>query len=141
MAPEMTLAIARRESEFDPKVISGAGARGLMQVMPATAKAVAGQLGILSSHDTGRLTSEWRYNAKLGTNYLAKLAGDLGGNVVMMSAGYNAGPSRPLRWMSEQGDPRSTTPKGDAEIVDWIEMIPFDETRNYVMRVTESLPV
>ncbi|TMV15341.1 lytic transglycosylase domain-containing protein [Arenibacterium halophilum] len=141
MAPEMTLAIARRESEFDPKVVSGAGARGLMQVMPATAKAVAGQLGILSSHDTGRLTSEWRYNAKLGTNYLAKLAGELGGNVVMMSAGYNAGPSRPLRWMAERGDPRSTTPKGDDEIVDWIEMIPFNETRNYVMRVTESLPV
>lgn len=141
MAPEMTLAIARRESEFDHTVISGAGARGLMQVMPATAKIVATGLGILSAHDTGRLTREWDYNAKLGANYLATLAGDFTGNIVMMSAGYNAGPGRPSRWMELYGDPRRAEPKDDAEIVDWIEMIPFDETRNYVMRVTESLPV
>lgn len=137
MAKEMTLAIARRESEFDPVVVSGAGARGLMQVMPATAKVVAKKLGILSAHDTGRLTSDWRYNAKLGTNYLAGLAGTFDGNVVMMSAGYNAGPGRPIRWMELYGDPRG----GKIDIVDWIEHIPFDETRNYVMRVTESLPV
>ena len=141
MAPEMVLAIARRESEFDPSVISGAGARGLMQVMPGTARAVAGDLGILGSHDTGRLISDWQYNAKLGANYLAGLAGELRGNVVMMSAGYNAGPSRPLRWMDRFGDPREADPADDARIVDWIERIPFDETRNYVMRVTESLPV
>ncbi len=141
MAPEMTLAIARRESEFDPVVVSGAGARGLMQVMPATAKAVASDLGILAGHETARLTREWRYNAKLGANYLAKLAGELGGNVVLMSAGYNAGPSRPLRWIEEMGDPRRSRPSGEADLVDWIEHIPFDETRNYVMRVTESLPV
>lgn len=141
MAAEMTLAIARRESEFDPVVVSGAGARGLMQVMPATARSVASDLGILASHETGRLTAEWQYNAKLGANYLAKLAGELGGNVVMMSAGYNAGPSRPLRWISEYGDPRRAHPAGDVDVVDWIEHIPFDETRNYVMRVTESLPV
>lgn len=137
MAPEMTLAIARRESEFDPVVVSGAGARGLMQVMPATAKAVAGQMGILANHSTGRLLTDWRYNAQLGATYLAGLAGDFNGNVVMMSAGYNAGPGRPIRWMGIYGDPR----KGDMPIVDWIEHIPFNETRNYVMRVTESLPV
>ncbi|MFT7593499.1 MAG: soluble lytic murein transglycosylase [Paracoccaceae bacterium] len=137
MAQEMTLAIARRESEFDPVVISGAGARGLMQVMPATAKLVARDLGILAGHDTGRLTSEWQYNAKLGANYLAGLAGDFNGNVVMMSAGYNAGPGRPTGWMERYGDPRT----GDPDIVDWIEHIPFNETRNYVMRVTESLPI
>lgn len=137
MAPEMVLAIARRESEFDPVVVSGAGARGLMQVMPATAKVVAKSLGILGQHSTLRLTSEWRYNAKLGSNYLAGLAGKFDGNVVMMSAGYNAGPGRPIRWMADYGDPRS----GDIDIVDWIEYIPFNETRNYVMRVTESLPV
>ena len=137
MAPEMTLAIARRESEFDPVVVSGAGARGLMQVMPATASAVAGDLGILSQHSTGRLLTDWRYNAKLGANYLAKLAGDFNGNPVMMSAGYNAGPSRPIKWMGIYGDPRA----GGLDIVDWIEHIPFNETRNYVMRVTESLPV
>lgn len=137
MAKEMTLAIARRESEFDPVVISGAGARGLMQVMPATAKLVARELGILSGHQTGRLTSDWKYNAKLGANYLSGLAADFNGNVVMMSAGYNAGPRRPISWMNRYGDPRA----GEVDVVDWIETIPFSETRNYVMRVSESLPV
>ncbi|MEM7320034.1 MAG: lytic transglycosylase domain-containing protein [Pseudomonadota bacterium] len=137
MAKEMTLAIARRESEFDPVVVSGAGARGLMQVMPATAKLVARELGVLGGHKTNRLTTDWKYNAKLGANYLAGLAGDFVGNVVMMSAGYNAGPRRPISWMSRYGDPRA----GTVDMVDWIEHIPFDETRNYVMRVTESLPI
>ncbi|KIC14239.1 lytic transglycosylase domain-containing protein [Leisingera sp. ANG-Vp] len=137
MAEEMTLAIARRESEFDPEVISHAGARGLMQVMPATAKLVASELGILANHKTSRLTAEWDYNAKLGANYLAGLAGEFRGNVVMMAAGYNAGPHRPKAWMERYGDPRD----GNPDIVDWIEHIPFNETRNYVMRVTESLPV
>ncbi len=137
MAKEMTLAIARRESEFDPVVISGAGARGLMQVMPATAKLVAQDLGILSGHKTRRLTSDWQYNAKLGANYLATLAEDFNGNVVMMAAGYNAGPRRPISWMERYGDPR----RGQVDVIDWIETIPFKETRNYVMRVAESLPV
>ncbi|UWQ90696.1 lytic transglycosylase domain-containing protein [Rhodobacteraceae bacterium M382] len=137
MAKEMTLAIARRESEFDAKVISHAGARGLMQVMPATARLVAGDLGILTNHSTGRLTAEWTYNARLGANYLAGLAGEFQGNVVMMAAGYNAGPKRPIAWMERYGDPRSGSP----DIIDWIEHIPFNETRNYVMRVSESLPV
>jgi soluble lytic murein transglycosylase len=137
MAPEMTLAIARRESEFNPVVISGAGARGLMQVMPATAKMVARDLGISAAHSTSRLTAEWRYNAKLGANYLAGLAGDFDGNVVMMAAGYNAGPGRPTRWMARYGDPRLP----GTDMIDWIEHIPFNETRNYVMRVTESLPI
>lgn len=137
MAKEMTLAIARRESEFDPVVVSHAGARGLMQVMPTTAEAVAADMGILASHRSEMLLSDWRYNAKLGARYLAGLAGDLKGNVVMMSAGYNAGPGRPIRWAQTYGDPRT----GAVDIVDWIEMIPFDETRNYVMRVTESLPI
>ncbi len=137
MAKEMTLAIARRESEFDPVVVSGAGARGLMQVMPATAKLVAKELGILGGHKTGKLTSDWQYNAKLGANYLSGLAADFNGNVVMMSAGYNAGPRRPISWMKRYGDPRA----GEIEVVDWIETIPFSETRNYVMRVSESLPV
>lgn len=137
MAEEMTLAIARRESEFDPGVISHADARGLMQVMPATARLVATELGILANHKTSELTADWTYNAKLGANYLAMLSGDFRGNVVMMAAGYNAGPHRPKAWMERYGDPRDGTP----DIIDWIEHIPFNETRNYVMRVTESLPV
>lgn len=132
---ELVLAIARRESEFDPNVVSPVGARGLMQVMPRTAKEVAGWLDI--SYEEDRLLDDPEYNARLGAAYLAHLARKFEGNAVMIAAGYNAGPSRPERWMRERGDPRA----GAADIVDWIEHIPFDETRNYVMRVTESLPV
>ncbi|MGJ8618280.1 MAG: lytic transglycosylase domain-containing protein [Sulfitobacter sp.] len=137
MAPEMTLAIARRESEFDPVVQSSVGARGLMQIMPATAREVASDLGISALHTTDRLTADPDYNARLGAEYLSQMAGKFNGNIAMMSAAYNAGPSRPTRWMRDYGDPR----KGDIDIVDWIEMIPFRETQNYVMRVTESLPI
>lgn len=140
MAPEMVLAIARRESEFDPVVISGVGARGLMQIMPATAQQVARALGRGDAHSTARLLSDWRYNAELGAAYLATLAGRFDGNVVMMSAGYNAGPGRPAQWMEKFGDPRNRT-SPNFDMIDWIEHIPFDETRNYVMRVTESLPI
>ena len=136
MAPEMVLAIARRESEFDPKVQSGVGARGLMQIMPETAKEVAAGLGRSDEHTIFRLISDPEYNADLGAAFLSTLAGRFDGNVVMMSAAYNAGPSRPIRWAEMYGDPR-----GQMDVVDWIEHIPFRETRNYVMRVTESLPV
>ncbi|NND17542.1 MAG: lytic transglycosylase domain-containing protein, partial [Silicimonas sp.] len=132
---ELALAIARRESEFDPVVMSGVGARGLMQLMPGTAKEVARYLELPYSRD--RLVSDPAYNARLGTAYLDELMRTFDGNTVMVSAGYNAGPGRPLRWMRDRGDPR----QGDIDIVDWIEHIPFDETRNYVMRVAESLPV
>jgi soluble lytic murein transglycosylase len=137
MAPEMTLAIARRESEFDPNVQSGVGARGLMQIMPNTGAEVARSLGKGGEHTTARLISDPGYNAELGAAYLSTLARRFSGNVIMMSAGYNAGPSRPDRWMQIYGDPR----RGDMDIVDWIEHIPFRETRNYVMRVSESLPI
>lgn len=133
--PEMALAIARRESEFDSVVVSGAGARGLMQLMPNTARQVAGALNL--NYKKSRLTSDPVYNATLGSAYLAGLARDFKGNVIMIAAGYNAGPSRPTRWMKDRGDPRS----GGMDIIDWIEHIPFNETRNYVMRVAESLPV
>lgn len=132
---ELVLSIARRESEFDPRVTSGAGARGFMQLMPGTAQEVAGWMGL--DYDADRLLSDPVYNAKLGAAYLANLARRFGGNVVMMSAGYNAGPSRPNQWMERFGDPRG----GAVDVIDWIEFIPFDETRNYVMRVAESLPV
>ena len=139
MAPEMNLAIARRESEFDPSVQSGVGARGLMQIMPATARDVAADLGRSAEHSTARLTSDPVYNAELGATFLSQLAGRFDGNVILMSAAYNAGPSRPIRWMSLYGDPRTGSDAYD--VVDWIEHIPFGETRNYVMRVAESLPI
>ncbi|MHA7875642.1 lytic transglycosylase domain-containing protein [Roseivivax sp.] len=132
---ELVLAIARRESEFDPVVVSGAGARGLMQLMPGTAEEVSGWLGL--NYSRAGLTADPVYNARLGAAYLADLVETFDGNVVMVSAGYNAGPSRPERWMRERGDPRA----GEMDVIDWIEHIPFAETRNYVMRVAESLPV
>ncbi|MBY5935364.1 lytic transglycosylase domain-containing protein [Tateyamaria omphalii] len=139
MAPEMNLAIARRESEFDPVVQSSAGALGLMQVMPGTGRDVASDLGLSADHTTARLISDPPYNARLGATYLSQLARRFDGNVILMSAAYNAGPSRPDQWMLRLGDPRRGTDDFDA--IDWIEHIPFRETRNYVMRVTESLPI
>ncbi len=132
---ELALAIARRESEFDPVVMSGVGARGLMQVMPKTARAMAKYLEIPYSRD--RLITDPAYNVRIGTAYLDELMSLFNGNIVMVSAGYNAGPGRPIQWMEKRGDPR----RNQADIIDWIEHIPFDETRNYVMRVAESLPV
>ncbi len=132
---ELALSIARRESEFDPSVMSGAGARGLMQLMPGTAKDVA--IALELPYSITRLISDPAYNARLGTAYLDELMAIFDGNIIMVAAGYNAGPGRPMRWMNSLGDPR----RGDVDVVDWIEHIPFDETRNYVMRVAESLPV
>lgn len=133
--PALALSIARRESEFNAGVGSPVGALGLMQLMPATAKEVSGTLG--ETYSKGRLTSDPAYNARLGSKYLSQLEEQFGYSPVMMAAGYNAGPSRPRNWMDERGDPRV----GEADVIDWIEHIPFRETRNYVMRVTESIPV
>lgn len=135
VAPELSLSIARRESEFDPGVVSPAGARGLMQLMPGTAKEMAQDLG--EPHSLARLLSDPAYNARLGTAYLAELQREFGANVVLVSAAYNAGPTRARRWAAERGHP------GDAsvDVVDWIEHVPFTETRNYIMRVSESLAI
>ncbi|WP_261192889.1 lytic transglycosylase domain-containing protein [Pseudoruegeria sp. SHC-113] len=133
--PELALSIARRESEFDPAVISPVGARGLMQLMPGTAQDMAKEVGV--DYSKGRLLSDWGYNAKLGTAYLNELIEEFGENYILVSVAYNAGPSRARRWIEERGDPRSA----GVDIVDWIEHIPFTETRNYVMRVTEALPI
>lgn len=129
---EFALSIARRESEFDPIVVSPAGARGLMQLMPATAQEVSRELGL--DYARSKLTSDPDYNTTLGSAYLAGLGKRYDNNPVLMSIGYNAGPSRANRWPNLFGDPRS----GDVDVIDWIEGIPFRETRNYVMRVTES---
>ena len=133
--PELAMAIARQESELNPEVSSAAGARGLMQVMPATAKKVAGQLGV--TYSEAQLTSDWRYNARLGTTYMAGLLDEFSHNYALAAAGYNAGPHRVDAWIAEYGDPRSS----DVDMIDWIEMIPFRETQNYVQRVMESLHV
>ena len=133
--PALSLSIARRESEFNIGIGSPVGALGLMQLMPATAQEVAGWLDL--PYTRSRLTTDWSYNATLGAEYLAFLEKDFGSSPVMIAAGYNAGPSRPKTWMDERGDPRLR----EMDVVDWIEHIPFRETRNYVMRVTESIPI
>lgn len=131
---DLALSIARRESEFNAGVSSPVGARGLMQVMPATAREVAGWLNI--PYSEARLT-EWEYNAALGTRYLQMLEDTFGTSPVLIAAGYNAGPGRPRTWMAQRGDPRDAS----VDMVDWIEHIPFAETRTYVMRVAEGIPV
>lgn len=132
---ELALSIARRESEFYASAQSPAGARGLMQVMPGTAKLMAAKLGM--PYELGRLISDPGYNATLGSAYLAHLIEQFGPAYALVAAGYNAGPGRPRSWMNTYGDPRD--PKVDA--VDWVEHIPFNETRNYVMRVMESVVI
>jgi len=135
--PELALVLAliRQESEFDQEAISRADARGLMQLLPGTAKGVAKKLGL--PYELARLTSDPDYNIELGSAYLAGLIGDFGGSYILSMAGYNAGPHRATAWIDQNGDPRS--PATDA--VAWIEAIPFAETRNYVMRVSEGLVV
>lgn len=132
---ELALSIARRESEFYVAARSSVGARGLMQVMPGTAKDMAKALEL--EYRLSDLTTDGPYNAKLGSAYLAQLVEEFGPAYVLVAAGYNAGPARPRRWIGERGDPR----QNDVDPIDWIESIPYNETRNYVMRVMESLPV
>ncbi|WP_240200178.1 MULTISPECIES: lytic transglycosylase domain-containing protein [Paracoccus] len=134
LPPELVMAIARRESEFNHTVSSHAGALGLMQVMPDTARSMARRIG--EPFEQARLTRDAAYNARLGAAYLAGLRERFGPSVALVAAGYNAGPGRSARWLTEFGDLR-----GQVDPVDWVEMIPFDETRNYVMRVAEALPI
>lgn len=135
VAPDLALAIARRESEFDYRVTSHADARGLMQVLPATGAHTARRIGI--DFDESRLTTDPAYNAVLGAGYLEELSDLFEGTLSLVSAGYNAGPGRPRRWIEEHGDPRDAA----TDPVDWVELIPFTETRNYVMRVTEAVVI
>ncbi|MBV0891887.1 lytic transglycosylase domain-containing protein [Paracoccus sp. Z118] len=136
LPPELVLAIARQESEFNHTVSSHVGARGLMQVMPGTARDMARKIG--EPFDLPRLTTDAAYNARLGAAYLQGLRDRFGPSIALVAAGYNAGPGRSTRWLREFGDLRVA---GGTDPVDWVEMIPFDETRNYVMRVGEALPI
>ncbi|WP_052741974.1 lytic transglycosylase domain-containing protein [Kiloniella litopenaei] len=130
--PALVLALIRQESEFNHKAISHAGARGLMQLMPATAKSVAKKEKL--SYKKRKLTDDPTYNIQLGTAYLSDLIGSFNGSYVMALAGYNAGPHRVRKWVKDYGDPRHP----DVNIIDWMEQIPFNETRNYVQRILES---
>lgn len=131
----LILAMTRQESAFDPGAISGAGAIGMMQLMPATAKTVAKSLALpFSSH---RLMTDVAYNITLGRAYLQEQIDDFSGSYVLAVASYNAGPARVRQWVRELGDPRAK----DVDVIDWVESIPFSETRNYVQRVLENLQI
>ena len=129
-----TLAITRQESSFDPRVVSSAGARGMMQFLPSTAQGVARRLGM--SYSTEQLWDP-DYNMTLGSYHLGELMASNGGSMLLATVGYNAGPARPSQWIARCGDPR-----GDASrAIDFIECAPFTETRNYMMRVMENMAV
>lgn len=125
-------AVIRQESAFNTAARSHAGARGLMQLMPATAAEVARKRGL--AHRTDWLTARPAHNIRLGTDYLSQMIARYDGVYPLAAAAYNAGPGRVDRWLKEIGDPRT----GGIDIADWIEQIPIYETRNYVQRVMEN---
>ncbi len=132
----LAYAIARQESAFNPAAVSPADARGLLQLMPGTAKAVAVRHGLAFSKE--KLTTDAGYNATLGAHYLGEQIDAFGGSYILTFIAYNAGPKRVPEWIARYGDPRG---KPIDEVVDWIERIPFPETRNYVQRVTENYQI
>jgi soluble lytic murein transglycosylase len=127
--------VARTESAFDQRDISPAKAVGLMQVTPAAGRDTAKRFGV--AYDWKRLVSDPVYNTQMGAAELAELMKEYRGSHIMTFAGYNAGRGRVQQWVKQYGDPRD--PNVDA--VDWVERIPFAETRNYVQRVMENLQV
>ncbi len=131
----IVFAIARQESAFNPAVVSPAQAYGLMQVTPDAGKYVCKKYG--ANFDLGRLKNDPVYNAALGAAELGGLIEDYRGSYIMTFAAYNAGRGSVKKWIDRYGDPRD--PKVDA--VDWVELIPFSETRNYVQRIMENLQV
>ncbi|RVT41739.1 lytic transglycosylase domain-containing protein [Sphingobium algorifonticola] len=131
----MIHAIARQESQFDRAAISHAGARGLMQLMPGTARETAGKIGL--SYSMSALTSDPAYNIQLGSTYFQQMLNYYGGSYPLAVAAYNAGPGNVNKWIAANGDPRLA----GSDMLRWIEQIPIFETRNYVQRVLENAVV
>ncbi len=129
----LVYAIARQESAFDPQALSSAGAMGLMQMIASTAKRTAQRAGL--AFDALRMRAEPVFNAQLGAAHLGELLGEHGDSTILTLVAYNAGGKRAKEWIAAYGDPR----RAGVDTVDWIERIPFTETRNYVQRVTENL--
>ncbi len=129
----MVYAIARQESAFNPRAVSSADARGLMQMLPSTAARTASRFKVPFSPD--RLLSDPSYNAMLGAAHLGELMEETKGSVVMAFASYNAGGHRVREWVQAFGDPR----KPEVDVVDWVERIPFYETRHYVQKIMENM--
>lgn len=132
--PALVLALSRQESEFNHRAVSSADARGLMQMVPRYAQAEARMVGM--PFKSSWLTDDPQYNLRLGRGFLDDLVDDFGGSYILAAAAYNAGPSRARQWINDFGDPR-----GSVDPVEWIESIPFAETRNYVQRVLENTQV
>ena len=132
--PAFAFAITRQESSFDPLARNPSGARGMMQLEPATAAEVARKQGVPYS---AAMLSDADYNMRLGAAYLGEVTRDFDGSYVLAAAAYNAGPGRPPQWIAACGDPRG----GASDPADFIECIPFSETRDYVMRVMENVQV
>lgn len=135
--PEKALifSIIRQESIFNPDAKSHAGARGLMQLMPSTARQVAKKHKL--KYRQKWLTSDPTYNLTLGSHYLNTLLKEFDGSYILAIASYNAGPNNVKKWIKRFGDPR--TFKKAEKVIDWMELIPFPETQNYVQRVIENL--
>ncbi|WP_411197615.1 lytic transglycosylase domain-containing protein [Sphingomonas sp. C3-2] len=131
----MIHAITRQESQFDRQAVSHAGARGLMQLMPGTARETAGKLGM--SYDVTALTADPMYNVRLGSTYFRRMLSYYGGSYPLAVAAYNAGPGNVNKWLAANGDPRTA----GVDVVSWVEKIPFFETKNYVHRVLENAVV
>ncbi|MGD9879220.1 MAG: transglycosylase SLT domain-containing protein [Reyranella sp.] len=131
----LALALTRQESSFNATAVSSSGALGLMQLLPGTARDVAGRLKIPFIQE--KLTRDPAYNVQIGSQYLAEMLKRFGGSYELAAAAYNAGPNRVARWLNTMGDPRN----GKIDMVDWIETIPFRETRNYVQHIMEGVVV
>lgn len=127
------LAVARQESEFNSSIVSRAGARGILQVMPITARHVCRDYKIKCN--IGRLLIDESYNTKISSAYIADRMAEFDGSYVLGIAGYNAGPGRARQWIRQFGDPRD----GRIDEIDWIERMPFRETRNYVAKVLSNI--
>ncbi|MFC4291880.1 lytic transglycosylase domain-containing protein [Sphingorhabdus arenilitoris] len=125
-------AITRQESQFDREAISHAGARGLMQLMPGTARETSGRISM--SYSRAALTTDTDYNIRLGSTYIKSMLRYYGGSYPLAVAAYNAGPGNVNKWLRANGDPRT----GQIGILEWIERIPIYETKNYVQRVLEN---
>ncbi|MEZ5819039.1 MAG: transglycosylase SLT domain-containing protein, partial [Hyphomicrobiaceae bacterium] len=131
----MLLGITRQETEFNTSIVSWAGARGLMQVMPITARHVCQQHNIKC--DIARLRTDHTYNARIASAYIGDRMAELGGWYAVALAAYNAGPGRARQWIRQNGDPRG----GKIDPIDWIERIPIEETRLYVEKVLSNIQV
>ena len=123
--------ISRQESSFDPYAVSHAGARGMMQLMAGTAREQAGKMGV--GFDSYRLISDPAYNVMIGSAYFQRMLNSWDGSVPLAVASYNAGSGNVGKWVNAYGDPR-----GQVDVLKWIEAIPYTETRAYVQRVIEN---